>query len=148
MRLPILQVSLDTRKLASFAFIAFLVGGALGGVLFNYGGVYVPTSDLSNMFGYMQQFQSFNELKAYLNEIDSGEIYWGMPFMSRGLGVDFIAVEDSSMESFAPADSSMQLAGPDGGATDYSGTNIQVEGVDEADIVKTDGQFIYFAKGT
>ena len=28
-------------------------------------------------------------------------------------------------------------------APDYSETNVQVEGVDEADIVKTDGEFIY-----
>lgn len=28
----------------------------------------------------------------------------------------------------------------------YSGTNVQVEGVDEADIVKTDGKFIYYLK--
>ena len=30
----------------------------------------------------------------------------------------------------------------------YSTTNIQVEGVDEADIVKTDGEFIYLVSGT
>lgn len=29
------------------------------------------------------------------------------------------------------------------GEPDYSGTNVQVEGVDEADIVKTDGEYIY-----
>jgi len=32
-------------------------------------------------------------------------------------------------------------------APDYSATNIQVAGVDEADIVKTDGEYIYFASG-
>ena len=32
-------------------------------------------------------------------------------------------------------------------ATDYSTTNIQVAGVDEADIVKTDGEYIYLASG-
>lgn len=32
-------------------------------------------------------------------------------------------------------------------ASDYSNTNVQVQGVDEADIVKTDGQYIYQAKG-
>ncbi|NLC67814.1 MAG: hypothetical protein GX754_03290, partial [Clostridiaceae bacterium] len=30
---------------------------------------------------------------------------------------------------------------------DYSGTNIQVEGVDEADVVKTDGEYIYQVNG-
>lgn len=32
-------------------------------------------------------------------------------------------------------------------AKDYSGTNVQVEGVDEADVVKTDGEFIYQVSG-
>ena len=33
------------------------------------------------------------------------------------------------------------------GSADYSKTNVQVEGVDEADIVKTDGNFIYQVSG-
>ena len=33
--------------------------------------------------------------------------------------------------------------GTSGATTDYSTTNIQVAGVDEADTVKTDGQYIY-----
>jgi uncharacterized secreted protein with C-terminal beta-propeller domain len=32
-------------------------------------------------------------------------------------------------------------------ASDYSTTNIQVAGVDEADVVKTDGEYIYFVSG-
>lgn len=32
-------------------------------------------------------------------------------------------------------------------ADDYSKTNVQVEGVDEADVVKNDGQYIYLIKG-
>ncbi len=46
------------------------------------------------------------------------------------------------------AESTDQSAGGDGDATpsanpSYSQTNVQVEGVDEADIVKTDGKYIY-----
>ncbi len=42
------------------------------------------------------------------------------------------------------ADGAAQGAGAGGqGATDYSDTNVQVEGVDEADIIKTDGEYIY-----
>lgn len=33
------------------------------------------------------------------------------------------------------------------GESDYSETNVQVQGVDEADIVKTDGEYIYIVKG-
>jgi uncharacterized secreted protein with C-terminal beta-propeller domain len=145
MRLPILQVTVDTRRLASFALVAFILGGALGGVLYNYGGVYVPTSDLSNMFGYMKQFQSYDELKTYLNERESGELYWGMPFFARGLSTDLMFIEESATIS----GEIMAAAPSDGGtAKDFSQTNIQVEGVDEADIVKTDGEYIYFARGT
>ncbi len=35
------------------------------------------------------------------------------------------------------------IADAEGGSADYSTTNIQVEGVDEADIVKTDGKYVY-----
>lgn len=149
MRLPILQVTVDTRKLASFAFVAFLLGGALGGVLFNFGGVYVPTTDMSNWFGYMKQFQSYDELKTFLSERDSGYYGWDMPFFSRSLGIDFMAVDVMAESAMADDGSNkIVLSSSSGGSDDYSGTNIQVEGVDEADIVKTDGEFIYFAKGT
>jgi len=37
--------------------------------------------------------------------------------------------------------------GTDYSVTDYSATNIQVAGVDEADIVKTDGEYIYLVSG-
>lgn len=46
-----------------------------------------------------------------------------------------MAVKESTMDDSASDKSS--------GSSDYSTTNNQVEGVDEADIVKTDGDFIY-----
>lgn len=160
MRLPIMQVSVDTRKLASFAIIAFIMGGALGGLLFNYGGVYVPTSDLSNMFGFMNQFQSYDELKDYLSASESSD-YWGggrfVPWFSIG-GSDIMAVEERSgpLEFSVEFDSVggdgelsfIPATGSTGFEVDYSGTNVQVEGVDEADVVKTDGTYIYYAKGS
>jgi uncharacterized secreted protein with C-terminal beta-propeller domain len=47
---------------------------------------------------------------------------------------------------WAETDAGASLA-PASGASDYSGTNIQVAGVDEADIVKTDGAYIYLVSG-
>ncbi|WP_040227404.1 beta-propeller domain-containing protein [Bhargavaea cecembensis] len=49
----------------------------------------------------------------------------------------FMAETESSSEDKA--------AGPAGAGSDHSETNIQVEGVDEGDIVKTDGDFLYTA---
>ncbi len=61
----------------------------------------------------------------------------------RGGGV----VLDGNMELDAPsasgADDGSQAASPE----NYSETNTQVEGVDEADIVKTDGEHIYLLHG-
>ena len=39
----------------------------------------------------------------------------------------------------------LKLQGGDRGSSDYSSTNVQVQGVDEADIAKTDGERIYVA---
>ena len=39
-------------------------------------------------------------------------------------------------------------AGEGSEGTFYSGTNVQVEGVDEGDIVKTDGKYIYILRGS
>lgn len=35
-----------------------------------------------------------------------------------------------------------------GGSAGYSGTNVQVAGIDEGDFLKTDGSYLYIAKGT
>jgi len=48
---------------------------------------------------------------------------------------------DASAAPGLPMPSAAEQAG--GGASDYSRTNVQVAGVDEADIVKTDGRYIY-----
>lgn len=47
-----------------------------------------------------------------------------------------LAIEDVAVPSDARGSSN-------GSAKDYSKTNVQVEGVDEADIIKTDGDYIY-----
>lgn len=48
---------------------------------------------------------------------------------------------DEAVQS--PAADSNPSEGASGGASDYSTTNVQVQGVDEADVVKTDGEYIY-----
>jgi inhibitor of cysteine peptidase len=46
------------------------------------------------------------------------------------------------------AESDTAVPAPDASGGDYSATNIQVAGVDEADIVKTDGNYIYVVAGS
>jgi uncharacterized secreted protein with C-terminal beta-propeller domain len=142
MKLPVLQINLDTRKLTSFALVAFIVGGALGGILWNMGGVYVPTSDLDQVFGNMKRFTSYDELRDYLTEHTYGgiNVYYDIPFPFR---FQRFSISSDVMVTFESA----QSVPPPSAGKDYSGTNVQVEGVDEADVVKTDGEYIYYVKG-
>ncbi|MCK4583061.1 beta-propeller domain-containing protein [Candidatus Bathyarchaeota archaeon] len=155
MKIPVMSVSLDTRKLTSFALVAFMIGGLLGGFLWNFGGVYVPTLDSLTGFGSMKQFGSVEELKTYLEDRSESYSIW----FSRGgaahellLSPDVAAVGaavSAAEAATAAADAKSATSGLTGFGfdLDYSCTNIQVEGVDEADIVKTDGGYIYLAKG-
>jgi len=150
-----MSVSLDTRKLTSFALVAFMIGGLLGGFLWNFGGVYMPTADSLTGFGSMMQFGSVEELKTYLE--DRGESYplWSLLggashelSLSPGVADGGAFVVSAAEAATAAADAKSAASGLTyfGFNLDYSGTNIQVEGVDEADIVKTDGAYIYIAK--
>lgn len=131
-----------------------MVGGLLGGFLWNFGGVYVPTAPSLTGFGSMKQFGSVEELKTYLG--DRGESYpiWSMrggalfeisPVPSKFIAED--AAVSAAQAASAAAEAVQASSGLTGFGLDYSGTNIQVEGVEEADIVKTDGGYIYIAKG-
>lgn len=58
--------------------------------------------------------------------------------------VDYFMMEDAVFGSQMPmANSKAQEAPTSGADGSYSETNVQVRGVDEADIVKTDGDYIY-----
>lgn len=71
---------------------------------------------------------------------------------SRYYGYEGMTMETQTSKSFddsADESTLVPTAGTnlEGGAEEYSTTNVQVEGVDEADIVKTDGEYIYIVKG-
>lgn len=69
----------------------------------------------------LRSFKSYEEFKEFVNNsYNNRTYYYGDEEKSTNMMAD-----DSS------------------GGTDYSTTNVQVKGVDEADIVKTDGEYIY-----
>jgi inhibitor of cysteine peptidase len=80
----------------------------------------------------LKKFSSYDELKSFLQTsgTHSGDYY------SNYFGSSPIIAQPASA-SFAGSNI----------IPDYSATNIQVEGVDEADIVKTDGEYIYIVSG-
>lgn len=65
-----------------------------------------------------------------------------MPLM---MGDDFDAVDEEAADDTGGAP--MAATSESKAATDYSSTNVQVAGVDEADIIKNDGEYIYMVSG-
>ncbi|MEM3019409.1 MAG: beta-propeller domain-containing protein [Candidatus Bathyarchaeia archaeon] len=77
--------------------------------------------------GELSRFSSYEELKVFLNN---------SRITNRSRGFYPTLSEDAGVFTKAPQASSVY---------EYSLTNVQVEGVDEADVVKCDGEYIYFA---
>jgi len=87
--------------------------------------------DVSPEAAQMKVFSSVDDLKAHIKQSsDYGYMYGGF---AGGLGVRTLA-EGASVPQAAATESE---------STDYSTTNIQAAGVDEADFVKNDGKYIY-----
>ncbi|MCX6820930.1 MAG: beta-propeller domain-containing protein [Candidatus Aenigmarchaeota archaeon] len=85
----------------------------------------------------LKRFSSYSELEAFVR--DSSSSYGGVFGMSRTTTLGESAA--------APAATSGATAQDANKADDHSQTNVQIAGVDEADIVKNDGRYIYVASG-
>lgn len=90
-------------------------------------------------FDSRQSFRSCSALGAYMHRAEFVRDLGG--FME-----DDMAIADS-VELATPKSAEPTTGGGAPEEGDFSETNVQVEGVDEADIVKTDGQYIYFVDG-
>ncbi|RLI33750.1 hypothetical protein DRO56_00945, partial [Candidatus Bathyarchaeota archaeon] len=131
------RLYLSKRRLLSYVMIALVMGGVLGGVLWNIGGVYFPKPSLG-------RFSSYQELVAFLKRkpevpkslferLRAGlTAIWSLGrSLSKGGTLGTYALEKGSGE-----------------VPEFSATNIQVAGVDEADVVKTDGRYLYLVSGS
>lgn len=81
-----------------------------------------------------QAAKSCGDLAAFAQESQRSGMWSGREIML----MNEMAVPTGAMAPQAKSDAAQ--------STDYSHTNVQVEGVDEADIVKTDGTYIYAAQ--
>lgn len=80
-------------------------------------------------------YEELAQILASLRTTPSG--YGGGGSRDENMAGDAAAEEEPAAPSATPTDNES-----------YSGTNVQVAGVDEADIVKTDGRYIYTLSGT
>jgi uncharacterized secreted protein with C-terminal beta-propeller domain len=138
---------LDKRKLVSYTILAFVLGSFLGGAMWNFAGIYIPDLPPSDLL-FTRSLVKFSSSEQLANFIESSaeEYYFDYATKSGGTfpifrGRGFV------LESASSASSADSLGSTPPSPQDYSGTNIQVEGVDEADLVKTDGNYIYLVSG-
>ncbi|MBI2574316.1 beta-propeller domain-containing protein, partial [Candidatus Woesearchaeota archaeon] len=85
----------------------------------------------------LKRFSSYAELDSFLKEQQK----------QAGRGYEVLAEKSLGAASIRTLAASTAAAPSAQGAADYSATNIQVAGVDEADIVKNDGKYIYVVSG-
>lgn len=99
-------------------------------------------SSCSNMEDVLSKF-----ISDYYKKNPGGNYYYGRPMpvddvlMERADGV---AMDSKATSAAAPGIVSAPKGSSGGGAKDFSQTNVQIGGVDESEIVKTDGSFTYF----
>ncbi len=90
--------------------------------------------------GKLKRFSSESELVSFLKTNSEQMMNGGIYGSSRMMVTDTAAMP-------MLASKTLESAGASGGTSDFSTTNIQVEGVDEADIIKNDGKYIYTVSG-
>ncbi len=101
----------------------------------SYMNVKYPDMKVNLASNTVERATSCADLRAFIQESQGSND--GMVYMDKGIG------------AVPPASPSPTLQGGRAMAEsdDYSQTNVQVQGVDEADTVKTDGNYVYTIKG-
>ena len=89
----------------------------------------------------LKKFSSVDEIKTFLESNAESSILYSNSMDIRTFG----AMAESADMGFSTTKGAAPTS--QGGTDDFSTTNIQVEGVDEADIVKNDGKYIYVLSG-
>jgi len=125
------------KQMLLYGFIAILLASFMAAFAYQFGAYFagaplppVPTSPSS----LLATFNSVETLRNFL-AVNSETQGW-FPFYGP---TDVIWANARSMAA--------EVSSPGLVAYDYSGTNIQVAGVAEADIVKTDGEYLYVLSG-
>lgn len=94
----------------------------------------------------LKRFTSPGEIKNFIKQ-NSNEVYRFSAGMAESNGIGPIASKGVQAGGTAERSSAEDTPSDLAGSSDYSQTNIQVHGVDEADIVKNDGKYIYAVSG-
>lgn len=110
------------------------------------------TEEIGDKIGAAVKPRTMKELERVLSVVEGGlypvsgavsDLY-GAKVLNSKAGADGAAPQAAAESPVVAAEDNGTYSAAAGGS-DYSKTNVQVEGIDEADIVKTDGKYIYIA---
>lgn len=134
----------NSRQMILVAGIALVTTVALSAtIFFNFAPISkIKNTMFPNKYG-VTAFSSYNEVKQELAQINSAKMMSNLNFAD---GFDYGA--KGSAPEDAKDSAATGSASGSSGSDDYNSTYTQVEGVDEADIVKTDGKYIYAASNS
>jgi uncharacterized secreted protein with C-terminal beta-propeller domain len=118
------------KKTKTYGLVGILLAVILVATIYTYGTV--PIASVLPSVNGMQTFASYDELKDFLNNTGSTSVY------GTSYGDKYTITGDVT-----PTQAPTAALSGESQTNDYSTTNIQVAGVDEADTIKTDGQYLY-----
>ena len=95
----------------------------------------------------VQEVTSYDDLYGLIESMQNNNVLYDSGVMMESAVADGTTAAAAPSTGAAKSDSVTQAPATATGGLDYSGTNVQVKGVDEADIVKTDGSYIYYIAG-
>ena len=136
---PVFSRQVALVAVSSLVLVALVAAGLVS--VLTGGAVITPPTGISTAGGEIAAFQSEAAMVAYLQE--SSELYASSYYGGVWRGGGFLDIQTSLAgweEANVPAPSDKSTVDR------VSGTNVQVTGIDEPDIVKTDGTNIYFSR--
>lgn len=95
----------------------------------------------------VQEVTSYDDLYGLIESMQNNNVLYDSGVMMESAVADGTTAAAAPSTGAAKSDSVALAPATEAGGLDYSGTNVQVKGVDEADIVKTDGSYIYYIAG-
>lgn len=118
------------KKTVTYGIAALMLTVILTATIYNFG----QLSPTQPIFSELKTFSSLEELENFITTNtekanQNQQMFWTNSLLG------------TQEETFAAPEASKTSL--DGDVDDYSGTNIQVAGVDEADVIKTDGEYLY-----
>jgi len=130
------------KKTLTYGVAAVLLVSVLAASIYNFGGQFTPTQTL---LAELNTFSSFEELENFIttNMETANQNAYALDSLKNSREETLTLQDTAGAMPMAPTEAD----GEDDKLTDYSGTNLQVEGVDEADMIKTDGEYIYIVSG-